>query len=195
MLAASRDTLRQKVEGYELRPGELCNHSLMCARASQLLAEQSCREDREVAFVGGLLHDVGKLVLGPYLSERLPAIHACMAEEGCSFVEAKKAVVGFDHAEIGGRIALHWNLPSPLVNAISLHHNPVQKECVTPLAAMVYLGNLICRSLSDDQFAESLTGEVNCRVLEVLGLKGHQVSAIMQNLREQSDKISMLAVD
>ncbi len=194
MLAATKDTLRQKIEGYELRPGELWRHSLMCALASQLLAEQTFYHDKEVAFVGGLLHDVGKLVLGPYVHDRLPAIRETIAAQGCSFVEAERAVLGFDHAEIGGRIALHWNLPSALVSAISLHHNPVQKECVSPLVALVYLGNLICFS-SADSSAVGGSSETNKQCMEVLHLKEKHISSVILNLQEQMEKVPLLSVE
>jgi len=195
MLAATKDTLRQKVDGYELRPGELWRHSLMCALASQLLAEQTFYHDKEVAFVGGLLHDVGKLVLGPYIHERLPSIRKRIDSEGCSFVEAERAVLGFDHAEIGGRIALHWNLPSVLVSAISLHHNPVQKECVSPLVALVYLGNLICFSITDSNAIGSFSSEINKQCMEVLHLKEKHLSTVILNLQEQMEKVPLLSVE
>jgi len=166
----------------------------MCATASQLLAEHSLYNDREVAFVGGLLHDVGKIVLGSYVAERLPIIQAYCLKYGSSFVEAERADMGFDHAEVGGRIAAQWNLPSPLVNAITYHHNPIQNGSINPFIALIYLGNRLCFS-TPSEVLDSLADEGNAQCMEALRLTPQHISNVLQQLGEQMDKVPLLTME
>lgn len=191
MLAAASDSLNQRVEGYALRPGELWRRSLMRAWAAQALSEKTLYRDKEVAFVAGLLQDVGKIALGPHIGGRASAIRAAIQERGCSFVEAERAVLGFDHAEIGGKIALHWNLPSSLVNAIAFHHEPVQRGCVNPLVALVCLSDAIC-ALAMEEEAESLASEAGEKCMEVLCVERRHIFEVARQLQEQQEAILSL---
>ncbi len=182
MIAATQDTLRQRVPGYELNPGELWRHSVGTAWAVSELAKLANYAEQEEAFVAGLLHDVGKMVLGQYVQEKLPEIQAIMEAQESSFVEAERAVLGLDHAEIGGQMALHWNLPALLVQAIRWHHAPIQKGYVAPMTALVYLGNILCSAVgASATIGESLT-EVHTACLHVLNLNERQVNTTMEQL-------------
>ncbi len=179
LVAATQDTMKHCVPGYELKPGEMWRHSVGCAFAVNLLAEQAHYQETEEAFVAGLLHDVGKLILGPYVAERLPAIQVHMEAEGCSFVEAEKAILGCDHAELGGHMALAWNLPALLAQAIRWHHSPAQNGYIAPMTALVYLGNIICVAAGASSQENELHKSIHPGCLHVLNLtEAHIVSTI-----------------
>src|SRR5579862_10028931 len=90
------------------------------------------------AFVGGLLHDIGKLVL----ASNFPAEYARIVEIGRkgaeSLVAAEENTLGANHAEVGGYLLGLWGLPVPVVEAIALHHNPSQGPSLAfgPLTAV-----------------------------------------------------------
>lgn len=144
LAAAAYDTLKQEVRGYSLPAGELWRHSVACALTSQVVAHRSRAAAAEEAFVAGLLHDVGKVVLNTYVGDQFQAILALVELEGIPFHEGEKVILGFEHAEVGARIAEKWNLPSHLCGAIAGHHDVALGGEKPTLAAVVHVANCIC---------------------------------------------------
>jgi putative nucleotidyltransferase with HDIG domain len=97
-------------------------HSLMAANAASMAGKQAGIANVEVCFMGGLLHDVGKLVLDANLPEEYGQVRAIVTRDNCSFVEAEQAVFQIDHVEVGAWMAERWQLPAELVGAIGQHH-------------------------------------------------------------------------
>ncbi|HZP83787.1 MAG TPA: HDOD domain-containing protein [Chthonomonadaceae bacterium] len=168
--AATHDTLSREVIGYELGRGDLWRHSLACAMASQMVAETARYPEAEEAFVAGLLHDIGKVVLSLHVRGMIALILERMEAENLSFLEAERAVLGFDHAEVGGRIAAKWNLPVPLVQAIAYHHQPVQNGQVAPLTAVVHIANVICLIAGIGLGIDGLRTSISSVALKTLNL-------------------------
>ena len=98
-------------------------HSLRCAIFAKLLAvRQGLPSDR--FFTGGLLHDVGRLVMFknmPYAStEAMLYARGAMVP----LVEAEAEVLGFDHTEVGRLLLGQWQFPPNLTMLIAHHHDP-----------------------------------------------------------------------
>ncbi len=95
----------------------LWRHSLAVAAGCRGLAASLPAADREELFVAGLLHDIGKLVLAPYLRE-----NELQLDLGSPLTEAEQRTLGIDHTEAGALVAARWNL-SPRVQDILRHHH------------------------------------------------------------------------
>jgi putative nucleotidyltransferase with HDIG domain len=182
LMAATHETMRGAVVGYELEPGQLWRHSLACGLGAEKLASFSSHTDREEAFVAGLLHDVGKMILGLYVGDRMPEIRAYIEENQCSFVEAERAILGFDHAEVGGRIARRWNLPLSLTQAIAWHHEPVQRGQVTPLTAIVHVANICALMAGIGLGADGLGTQVSVAAMQTLHIEATHMEQITEYL-------------
>lgn len=89
--------------------------------ACQGLAELVGGRVPEEAFVAGLLHDVGKLVLAAHDPERSAAIHGS-GLEGPALLSAETRAFGVNHAEVAGELARRWQLPPVLERALEGHH-------------------------------------------------------------------------
>lgn len=76
------------------------------------------------ALLAGLLHDVGKLVLASSLPEKFEK----MDKSASSPLEEEQALFGATHAEVGGYLLGLWGLPSPVVDAITWHHAPIESS-------------------------------------------------------------------
>ena len=99
-------------------------HSICCGLIARRLCRISGQGDPERAFVSGLLHDIGQLILLQVEPERATAVHAhARAKDAVLFVE-EKALLGFDHATLGGMLLRKWNFPYVLVSAVLEHHQP-----------------------------------------------------------------------
>lgn len=120
-------------------------HTIGCAVAGRMLARRLRPRMEGEAFVGGILHDIGKLILIEYFpnefTEALELAHA----EGLHIVEAEEKVLGVTHADVGGWLAEKWNLPEPLVETITCHHRPYERERPEALVLVVHMANALVR--------------------------------------------------
>ncbi|HLH55625.1 MAG TPA: response regulator [Verrucomicrobiae bacterium] len=124
------------------------------------------------AFVAGLLHDTGKLILASnFPAEYTQALRA--AEQGTpALLAAEENTFGANHAEIGGYLLGLWGLPVRVVEAIALHHQP--GKCVNPVFSpltAVHLGAGLVKFHSATDL-EMLKTEIDLQYLERLGLAG-----------------------
>ncbi|HXJ33322.1 MAG TPA: HDOD domain-containing protein [Candidatus Eisenbacteria bacterium] len=94
-------------------------HSSMVAAAAKMLAERT-NGDEAGAFTAGLLHDVGKLVLGIRLGDTYWELLEDAAEEGGA-AEAELSALSCNHATVGGWLLQLWGMPDDLVDAVALH--------------------------------------------------------------------------
>ena len=105
---------------------EVWRHSLLVARVAQALAKQEglpLALQRE-AYAGGLLHDVGVLIL----ASRFPNLYDQVAEAVRAKAEplrsAEEWLFGVSHAEVGAYLLGLWGLPAQVLEIVSLHHQP-----------------------------------------------------------------------
>jgi RNA polymerase sigma factor (sigma-70 family) len=112
----------RKVVRTVLRFGEFWDHSVACALAARALAERYPDINPESAFVAGLLHDVGALLLENPRDPR----------NGTSA-----------HAQAGAWLASRWGLPEEIVQAIRWHHDPLRAGETKQLAAVVYFADIL----------------------------------------------------
>jgi HD-like signal output (HDOD) protein len=125
-------------------------HALACATCARFLAKATRRADAEQAFVCGLLHDVGALVLDKQGGEaRVQLVAACEAQGQPIFV-AERAEFGFDHADVGGVLIERWGLPDALAVPIARHHSPEgasDDPAVADAARVCHLADAVARHL------------------------------------------------
>jgi putative nucleotidyltransferase with HDIG domain len=147
MASGCQEMLEQEVAGYALPRGALLRHSLACASAAQALAKRTHYRGTEEAFVAGLLHDLGKVVMNSYLRDQFIQVLLRAASGEISYPEAERAVFSFDHAEAGAYLLERWNLPSSLVAAVRYHHTPLEAPTDSPLPCLVHVADAICLTL------------------------------------------------
>ncbi len=97
-------------------------HSVAVAVTARFLAKQNRLCTPDEAFVSGILHDVGKVVLAQYYQDPFKEILSLMKEQALSFNEAEIKLLPATHAQIGGYMAEKWQLPANLVDTVTHHH-------------------------------------------------------------------------
>jgi HD-like signal output (HDOD) protein len=131
---------------YGLSEGELWRHSVAASLGAELLAPRAARRPPPETATAALLHDVGKLVMARFLDPSLlEELHEHEAR-GASRIDAEAAVLGIDHAELGGLIARSWALPETLVRGIREHGRPRPGRDV--LVHAVYLADALAKAVS-----------------------------------------------
>ncbi len=90
------------------------------------MAEILKDKNAKLAFTAGLLHDIGKVLLGRFIDkETIPAMEKAL-NDGKSSTEAEHIAMGIDHAELGSMLLRDWNIPDNLVQAVRWHHTPLR---------------------------------------------------------------------
>lgn len=131
--------------GYVSQSRDLWEHSVAVAIMSQILSRKVQEREDSVLYTAALLHDVGKIIMGEYVHESFAKIVHRVQQGECSFLEAEEEILGINHADLGGRIASHWNFPPEIRDAIAYHHRPdlLRAEDKTK-AWIVYLSDQAC---------------------------------------------------
>jgi putative nucleotidyltransferase with HDIG domain len=128
--------------------GKLWRHSITAAFNAKFVAE-SAGLDGNLLFTAGLLHDLGKVILG---QEQTPAAAAHFHQPSdAASVAREKEIFGCTHAELGAALLERWKLPIQIVVAVRHHHEPKEAESLRDLAACVLLGDLVTHGLDRPQ--------------------------------------------
>ncbi len=99
----------------------LQRHSLLCARLARSLVTQ--RANRDDAFTGGLLHDIGMLALAVGMNKRYALALRHAERSGRPLAEVETSFLGTSHVAVGAYLASVWGLPGVVVDSIELHHD------------------------------------------------------------------------
>lgn len=112
------------LRGYDLPAGELIKHLIGTAIGSELLAKELKKDIPPYTFTVGLLHDIGKIVLGTFIEIDAEPIIKKAYEEKLSFEKAEREILGIDHAEVGALLMQEWHFPKNLIQPVLFHHDP-----------------------------------------------------------------------
>jgi HD-like signal output (HDOD) protein len=118
-------------------------HSVGVAVASRLVSRVCGRGVKDEAYIAGLLHDIGLILLDQTLHKHFHKVIDAIDESTPTHI-AEARILSFDHALLGGFVARKWNFPDPVADAITFHHQPwcytgPHKDLVNVVAVANYL--------------------------------------------------------
>ncbi len=140
-------------------------HSSCTGIVAKALSDKIKRSFKEFEFIGGLLHDIGKLAMLQYDMVKYQKVIDLIKEKGINDVEAEKEIFGVDHLEIGEQIAKLWKLPEELMIIMAQHNTPASVEKSKELVAVVRMADLLCEMWGadiDEGFLEIKVGDEEC---------------------------------
>lgn len=153
------------VVGFE----EFWNHSIGCGLGARMIAEKTEVCDPNEAFVAGLLHDIGYLLINwsgenQVQTASFPGLTLSAAGQGTQPLQEY-------HAEVGAWLAERWSISEPVVEAIRCHHTPAEAVSGSGIVAVVHVAEVLCHQLQigHPQY-ESVSG-FEPAALRSLGLK------------------------
>ena len=136
------------LEGFDIR--DFWKHSLAVAVVSKGLAEKTKIASPDSCFVGGLLHDIGKVILAQYFQDLFEKVWNAAKKENISFYEAEKKEISIDHAIIGAHLATNWELPENFIDVIRWHHDVRNDSESKKMILIIYLSDIIVNSYNAD---------------------------------------------
>ena len=123
---------------------DLWKHSIGVGIAMEMLGKS---DKNKTHFLLGTLHDLGKAIFKFRFPIHFNAVTDMVENENMSMVEAEQELLGITHAECGGALATHWDLPIEVRTAITSHHSPSQNPQHRQLSATVHICDIAIRTM------------------------------------------------
>ena len=166
----------------------LWTHSVASAMASHTLAQQLDLKYRDDAFVAGLMHDVGKVVMNNGERDKYKEAVRLAQAENLSSVDSERQIFGFSHVDVGVVLVQRWELTTALEHAVFLHHDPELADSIAgdykELVYTTHLANQICHhlGLGRTQPAEEDIFQDN-EIGQLLGLDAANLAALADEVK------------
>jgi putative nucleotidyltransferase with HDIG domain len=151
----------------------LWDHALSTATAAHSIARATRYHDVDKAFVAGLLHDVGKVVILHLLEENRDLVQQIVSSEDL-IEEAFEAY----HCKMGAILLQRWNLSADLVEAVEATADPRQSKSARTMAAIVHVANLVSDKLGIGWRADQSADPAGSEWTEALGLDAMRLASV-----------------
>lgn len=162
-------------------------HSLAVALLARELSKILKNRGAEEAFVCGLLHDIGKIILLAHDENSFKELEGT-ATEG-EMLRMEMARFGYSHAEVGALVARRWGLPDDVCYSILHHHDPSQSEKQMIATRLVDVSDMIAnfrglglRKEEEPRFSYSESAIQ-------LGLTAEQMEEAWQTVEKSLDEV------
>jgi len=165
------------------------DHSIDCAAAARALARFNGGIDPDTAFVAGLMHDIGLLVVARAAPVEMAELLAANPDDPLA---AERRLLGINHPQVGQRLLEKWNLPGPLCEAVRLHHAPHRKYVtVNPLVNLVALADLLSTIDGAALYPAGTRADLFV-LLKLCGVTPERLGALFEDLARSRDEADRL---
>ncbi len=193
MVVAAKPVLDKFVIGYDLAKGDLWKHGVVVANMAKNIAVKSGQKGiADVVFTGGIIHNVGKVVLALFVQSTYKDILEAVETKQLTFSEAEKEIMGFSHQEVGEKILDKWDFPPVLKSIVRYYQDPdsAPKEHLKEVS-IVHLANILSLMAGVGVGSDGLYHQINETALKATGLSPEdmenfysRVPEIMKQVKE-----------
>lgn len=177
-----------KTEGYRLETGALGDRCVALALAAEAAAK-AAGIGADLAFTAGLLSEVGKAALGPWIAEYEHELQQHLELQQVSFDVIEREILEIDHAELGALMLEEWGLPEALVAAVRWHHQP--EECPEEhriIAQVVHVGDMLVSMTGVGTGVDGMLYSIDKKAAKAIGLKGTPAEALLATVIDELDE-------
>lgn len=169
-------------------------HAVYCASLTQRLAARMPSSQRPrpgLAYLAGLLHNFGVLLLGHLFPEDFRLLNEGLAQEpGRALTVLEDELLGVSHVELGAWLMQSWNMPDELTSAIRHHHDEEYTGAYAIYPNLVLLANrLLAARQIGDEHVDDLPGDLLAR----LGLTEAEARAALEAVAEHGEGLQIMA--
>jgi putative nucleotidyltransferase with HDIG domain len=190
IMAAGTSTLFSKaLEAYHMKPKDLWQHSLTTALGSRKIANIVNPALANEAFLAGLFHDVGKLILDEHIFSRNEAFKRLLGNSPNNHFKAEKEILGFGHSEVASVFCKKWTFPKTVTRAIR-HHHHLNPNPYDELACILYAANNLARISANGNGTGDIRQQIDEGVLKSLALKENTLISIKSEVDESVRQIT-----
>lgn len=169
-------------------------HSILCGLAANELTKLCGMRNGDGLFVAGLLHDIGQLVLFnkiPNLSQQA-ILMSMEGSEEYEMHEAEKKLMGFNHMDVGMKLAESWKLPEYIQYSLGYHHEPEKSPDFKQIVSIIHIANTIAvlaeLNSDDPDFAPA----VDDYAWQQTGLDPSIYGSVIENINKEYSEIEKL---
>jgi putative nucleotidyltransferase with HDIG domain len=193
-------SVRQVYQPFGLTEKMLWEHSFGAGLAARIIAKNVGGIDEEEAFLAGLFHDIGKVIMNSQDPAKFQMVMERCYNEELRFSEAERSIYPFTHEEAGSLVIKKWNFPPVLTETVLQHHSFAFSDLsdfyLLHLTAVVGLADLFCLRLGIGQRypLEDLALD-STKAAGFLGLEQDQLEQLLATFQEayENDKGSLTA--
>lgn len=160
--------------------GEFWIHSIGVGICSMNLAQAIRYPRADHIFTAGILHDVGKIILDQHARDHFLTVLERAKRESSTFRDAEEAVGGPNHAFVGDKLAVRWNLPEELGAGMGGHHDPQSTD--SPFARVVYLADKLCKAHNVGHAGDFCPTQVTSEDWEMIGLSEAAIASVLSQM-------------
>ncbi|MDR0441653.1 MAG: HDOD domain-containing protein [Candidatus Accumulibacter sp.] len=163
-------------------------HSLGVAICARVLAEQT-GINPEPAFIGGLLHDIGRLLMHTASPGYVLQVLDHRQRDDAQLIVAERAVFGYDHCEAGRMLANAWKLPPDIVDTIAWHHEP--DGASREVCDLVHIGECLSHALDLGEIAANRVPDLSELACARLGLSWPKFASHFAEIEARFDNFRL----
>lgn len=157
---------------------QLWKHSFSVGVGTRMIAQYLNLKIDGKYFVGGLLHDVGKIFISQYMTDTFSRLLDTIDEKNnnYSYHEIEKRIFGITHSEVGEILLTSWMFPPDVVSAVAQHHCPLSSKVDTVFAMCVHLADVICTAKGLSPLKDQHFITVDRDILPIIQERRHHFS-------------------
>jgi putative nucleotidyltransferase with HDIG domain len=167
-------------------------HSIATAVCAKELARHS-KTNQEFAFITGLIHDLGQLVLVSRYPELYEKTMEYQLQQHCDQLAAERATLGTDHCVIGKTLIRHWNFPEEMQIAVA-HHHPEDAEIQNNLSAIVHMASIFSLALDLSRDEQVVIPKIANQAWTLLKLDERTCADIFAKTEQQFEEICEILI-
>jgi len=169
------DSIKTKPSKY-FDPYEFWVHSMVVGTAAKGISTNFGFDFGSEAFVAGILHDIGILVIYKFFSKEFDQIVELSQTDNMNILDAERMVLGISHQEIGRFLAEKWSLPKVLCDTLNFHHKPLSAVENKNFVSVIHLVDYMTHKLGVGDFYWDKDLELDLGVMDILNF--HSVEAV-----------------
>lgn len=155
----------------------LWQHAITTAHVSELIAKEIAYSSPKSAFLAGLLHDMGKLVLLIQYPNKYPSSRD-LDHFSNEHSLAQESALGIDHAGAGSQLLRTWSRHAFIADAVLYHHRSLKEiKHAFPLVQIVYTANLMAATQAEVRDRGIAAAQ------ELFGFSPHQTAEIQVQIK------------
>lgn len=193
LAASARGYFFKERKGLKAWGPILWQHSVECGFAARRIATACRFEDPEQAFIGGIMHDIGKLAILMVDDKKFMEIQRVQITENITDLVAEAEMLGSTHTELGRLLMEKWRMPEAVQACTEFHHAPDRAGCHTVLSAIVAYANHISHTIGRHPQPETEKSMAQTeQLLNIMGLSPEQNAPLMEKVRVDFESTDMV---
>lgn len=169
-------------------------HSIRTGLFAQQIAKRKGFPEVEVFFVGGLLHDIGRLVMLVEMPEYYAKALAIAQREGLASYQAERKALSYDHGQVGRMLCELWRLSRTLSQMIGWHHKP-QGDRFSQETCVIHLANFLAHALGAETNLVSRISPFSVKAWETVDLPANLLAPSAQHVDHNFKDIARSFLD